>query len=70
MKIGNQFKFCVAIFHQMFTFSPNDSALKTIKKCFLFNLKNSFGSRDIRSIVIFFPSFSHFPDSKGQIEVE
>ena len=32
-----------------------------------FHLKSSFRSRDIQ---IFFPSFPHFLDSKGHMEVE
>ena len=51
-------------FHQMIT-------LQNLWKCFLFHLKSSFHSRDIQFfyISLFFPSFPHFPDSKGQIEV-
>ena len=41
-----------------------------MKNVFLFHLKSSFRSRDIQIFVIFFPSFPHFPDSKGQMEVE
>ena len=52
------FKACVCYFHQIFI-SPNDSPSKT-KKCFLFNLKSSFRSRDIQifvflSILLFLP---------------
>ena len=35
------------------------------KKRFLFDLKSSFCSQDIKFFVIFFPSFSQFADSKG-----
>ena len=35
------------LFFINFYFSPNDSPSKTIKKCFLFHLKDSFRSRDI-----------------------
>ena len=41
-----------------------------MKNVFLFHLKSSFRSQDIQVFVVFFPSFQHFPDSKGQIEVE
>ena len=61
-------KLVSAIFDQFFIFSPNDSPSKT-EKCFLFHLKSSFRSRDIQIFVIFYLPF-HFPDSKGQIEVE
>ena len=56
---------------------------KNYKKCFLFHQKSSFRSRDIQIlknvfyfikkalfVCNFFPSFPHFPDSKGQMEVE
>ena len=36
--------------------------------CFLFHLKSFFCSRDIQVFVIF--SLLHFPDTKGQMEVE
>ena len=58
-----------------FFFLPNDSPLKTMTNAFLFHLKSFFHSRDIQSFVIyysfsfckvFFFSFPHFPDSKGQ----
>ena len=50
------FKACVCYFHQIFI-SPNDSPSKT-KKCFLFNLKSSFRSRDIQIFVFLsFPLF-------------
>ena len=63
-------KLVSAIFYQIFIFSPNDSPLKT-DKCFLFCLKSSFCSQDIYSNFCgFLPSFAHFPDSKGQMEVE
>ena len=40
-----------------------------MKNAFLFHQKSSFRSRDIQFFV-FFPSFPHFQDSKGQIKVE
>ena len=66
---SNFLKLVSAIFYKMFIFSPNDSLSKT-EKCFSFHLKNSFRSRDIQFLVIFFPSFPHFPDSKGKMETE
>ena len=36
----------------------------------LFYLKSYFRSGDIQIFEIFFPSFPHFADSKGQIEEE
>ena len=60
-------KLVSATFYQIFVFPPNDSPSKT-EKC-LFHQKSSFGSRDIY-FCIFFPSFPHFPDTKGQMEVE
>ena len=66
----NHLKLVSAIFYQIFIFSSNDSSSKNYEKCFLFHLKSSFRSRDIQIFVFFFPSFPHFPDSKGQMEVE
>ena len=50
-----------AIFYQIFIFSPNE------KRKFI-DLKSSFRSKDIQVFVVF--PFPHFPDSKGQMEVE
>ena len=41
-----------------------------MKDVLLFYLKSSFPYRDIQIFCNFFPSFPHFPDSKGQMEVE
>ena len=65
-KISCNLKLVSAIFSGIFIFSRNDSPSKTVKKCFLFHLKSSFLSCDIHFFVI----FPHFPDSKGQMEVE
>ena len=43
---------------------------KNYEKCDLFHLKSSFHSQDIQIFVFLFSSFPHFPDSKGQKEVE
>ena len=56
------------ISHGILTFPQNDNPLKT-EKCILFQLKSSFRSPDIQISVIF-SSFPHFPNSKGQVEVE
>ena len=50
-----------ATFYQIFIFSSNDSTSKTIKNVFYFIKEALFN---------FFFSFPHFPDSKGQMEVE
>ena len=41
-------KACVRYFLSNFCLSPNDSPSKNVKKCFLFHLKSSSRSRDIR----------------------
>ena len=53
-------KLVSTIFYQIFIFSPNDSLLKTMKKCFLFHLKSTFCSRDIQIFVIFSIPFHTF----------
>ena len=55
------------IFHQIFIFHQMIALLK-YEKC-LFHLKSSFRSPDIQ-IFVFFASFPHFPNSKGQMDVE
>ena len=50
-----------ATFYQIFIFSSNDSTSKTIKNVFYFIKEALFN---------FFFSFPHFPNSKGQMEVE
>ena len=51
-------KLVSAIFYQIFIFSPNDSALKTMKS-FLYHLKSSFVLEILRysDFCNFFPSF-------------
>ena len=55
-----------AIFYQMFTFSQNDSLLKTMKNVFSSKKLFSFS----RYSIFFPPSFPHLLDSKWQMEVE
>ena len=58
-------KLVSAIFYQIFTFSPNDSPLKT-EKCFLFHLKSAFRSLDIQIFVIFsLSTLSRFNRANG-----
>ena len=57
-----------AIFYQIFISSPNDSLSKTEKCCI--SSKMLFPVLKIVKLLYFFPSFPHFPDSKGQMEVE
>ena len=54
-----------AIFYLMFIFSPNDSLSKTVKNFYF--IKKSFRSRVMQNVVI---CPLHFPESKGQMEVE
>ena len=58
-----------AIFYQIFIFSLKDSHSKTITNVFYFIKKAPF-VLEIFKFLNFFPSFPHFPDSKGQMEVE
>ena len=57
----------VSAIYQLFIFAPNDRPLKTMKNAFLFNLKNSFHSRDIQTFVIFPPPLhiSRFKKANG-----
>ena len=48
--VFREFKACIHYSLSNFYFSPNDSPSKT-EKCFLFHLKSSFRSRDIRIFV-------------------
>ena len=58
-----------SIFYQMFIFSSNDSTSKTMKNVFI-SSKKLFSFSRCSNFCDFFPSFPHFPDSKGQMEVE
>ena len=60
------FQPCVCYFLSNFYFLPNDSPSKTVKNVFLFDLKSSFRSRDIK-IIVFFPlPFHTFQIQKGK----
>ena len=59
-------KLVSAIFYQIFGFSRNDSPLKTMKNVFLFHLKSSFRSRDIKIFVIFSLLFHTSQIQKGK----
>ena len=63
------FKLVSAIFIK-FLFFHQMIALQIYEKCFLFNLKSSFRSRDIQIFVFFSLPLHTFPNSKGQMEVE
>ena len=63
-----KFKACVGYFFiKFFFFLPNDSPSKTMKNV---SSKKLFSFSRCSSLCGFFPSFSHFSDSKGQMEVE
>ena len=67
-------KFCFTlkpmstIFYQIFIFLPNDRPSKSMM--FFISLKKLFLFSRYSNFCIFFPSFPHFSDSKGQMEVE
>ena len=63
-KSNSALKLVSTIFYQIVIFSPNDSLSKTIKNVFYFIEKALF------VLDLFFPSFPHFPDSPGKIEVK
>ena len=65
----HRLKLVSAIFYQISIFPPNDSPLKTVKNVF-FSSKKLFLFLRYSDFWDFLPSFPHFPDSKGQIEVE
>ena len=62
-------KLVSAIFYQIFIFSPNDRPSKIMKNIFISSEKLFWFSR-YSNFCNIFPSFPHFPDSKGQMEVE
>ena len=62
-------KLVSTIFYKFFTFSPNDSPLKT-EKCFFISSEKLISFSRYSSSCNFFPSFAHSPDSKTQMQVE
>ena len=66
MKQNTLLKLLSTIFYQMFIFSSSDRPSKTMKNVFHFILKALL----VLEIFIFFASFPHCPDPKGQMEVE
>ena len=62
-------KLVPAIFYQFFIFSPNDNLSKTMRNVFISSKKLSSFLRYSYFCNVF-PSFSHSPDSKQQMEVE
>ena len=56
------------IFYKIFIFSPNDTPSKTMKNIFISSKKLFSFSR--YSNFLNFSLLFHFPDSKGQMEVE
>ena len=61
-------KACVRYFYQVFIFSPNDSPLKTMKN--VISYKKLFSLSRYSNFFDSFPSFPHFLDPKGQMEME
>ena len=57
------------VFYQLFVFSPNASPSKTTENVSYFILK-ALLVLEIFKFLFFSPYFPHFPDSKGQMEVE
>ena len=69
MKKKLKLKLVSTIFYQFFIFSSNYRPSKT-EKCFFISSKKLFSFSRYSIFCNFFPSFPHFPDSKGQMEVE
>ena len=65
-----KFKARVRFVYQVFIFSPNDSPLKKLWEMFFVSSKKLFSFSRYSIFCGFFPSFSHFLDPKGQMEVE
>ena len=66
---NKKLKLVSAIFYQIFIFSPKISPSETMKSVFYFIQKGPF-ILEIFKFLNFFHSFPHFPDRKGQMEVE
>ena len=62
-------KLVSTIFCETFIFSPNDSPSKIMKNDFIL-FKKLFSFLKYSVFCNFAPPFLHFPDSKGQIEIE
>ena len=69
LDVFNTLNLVSTIFHQIFSFSTNDSPSKT-EKMFFISSKKLFSFSRYPNICNFSPSFPHFPDSKRQMEVE
>ena len=65
----SDFKGCIRYFLIRFLFFHQMVALQKLK-IFLISSKKLFSYLKYSIFWNFFPSFPHFPDSKGQIEVE
>ena len=59
-------KLVCVIFYQIFIFLSNERPSKAMKNVFLFHLKSSFCSRDIKNYVIFSLPFHTFQVQKGK----
>ena len=64
MSVNSRLKLVSAIFHQILIFSPNDSPPKTMTSVFHLS-KKLFSFSRYSNFCNFFPSFEHFPDTKG-----
>ena len=62
-------KLASTIFYQIFIFLPNDSPSKAMK-CVFYFIQKAFFVLELLNFCNFFPSFLHFPDTKGHMEVE
>ena len=59
-----------AIFNEIFIFFTKWQPFKNYEKCFFISSKKLISFLRYSSFCNFFPSYSNFPDSKGQMEVE
>ena len=66
--LSHNLKLLSAIFYRIFVFPPNDSPSKNMKSVFYFIKKAFFVLES--NFCNFFRYFPHFPDTKGQMEVE
>ena len=70
-RITFKIKACFHYFYEIFICSPNNSPWKTMKIKMLFiSLKTLLLFLSYSNFCNFFSSFPHFPDSKGQMEME